>query len=181
MACHGISEAIENLSLSETQTEGLGARPKVSERREEKQSRRRNRKDKRRAGLEDSVHSKPPPMSRVEKLRAERQLCSVVTDTSQGSLVVRSVSLTTEIKNLPDSFFSDNLVGDREAEGSEARDGRDLKKRRRRKQKRKQSSTEEEDKLSSENIEEKLNDKLIDDDPGEEIVTNFGDEQCVVS
>ena len=178
MSCHGISEAIENLSLSES----LGARPKVNEKSKEKQSRRRNRKDRRRAGLEDSANSKPPPMSRVEKLRAERQLCSVVTDTSQGSLAVRSVSLTTEIKNLPDSFFSDNLVGDREAEGSEARDGRDLKKRRRRRQKRKQSSTEDEDKLSSENIEEeKLHDKLIDDDPGEEIVTNFGDEQCVVS
>ena len=30
-------------------------------------------------------------------------------------------------------------------------------------------------------VQEKLNDKLIDDDPGEEIVTKFGDEQCVVS
>ena len=178
MACHGISEAIENLSLSES----LGARPKETERREENQSRRKNRKDRRRAGLEDSDQSKPPPMSRVEKLRAERQRCSVGTESSQGSLGGRSASLTAEIKNLPDSFFSDNLVGNMETERSEARDSRDLKKRRRRRQKRKQSSTEDEDKLSSENIEEeKLHDKLIDDDPGEEIVTNFGDEQCVVS
>ena len=179
MACHGISEAIENLSLSES----LGARPKETERREENQSRRKNRKDRRRAGLEDSDQSKPPPMSRVEKLRAERQRSRVVTE----SPVVRSVALTTEIKNLPDSFFNDNLVvvEDIETEADLVKERRDLKKRRRRRQKRKQSSTEEEDKLSTENIEEDnlnhLNDKLIDDDPGEEIVTNFGDEQCVVS
>ena len=174
MSCHGISEAIENLSLSES----LGARPKVNEKTEEKQSRRRNRKDKRRAGLEDSDNSKPPPMSRVEKLRAERQRCSLVSEPSRRSPGVGSVSLATEIKNLPESFFSDSL----EAERSEASEGKDLKKRRRRRQKRKQSSTEEEDKLCSENIEEeKLNDKLIDDEPGEQIVTNFGDEQCVVS
>ena len=73
-------------------------------------------------------------------------------------------------------------VEDIEAEADLVTERRDLKKRRRRRQKRKQSSTEEEDKLSPENIEEdNLNDKLIDDDPGEEIVTNFGDEQCVVS
>ena len=184
MAYHGISEAIQNLSLTETEAESLGAlgaRPKVREEPgETKQSRKKNRKDRRRAGLEDSDQSKPPPMSRVEKLRAERQGFSVVTE----SPVVSSVSLNTEIKNLPDSFFNDNLVvvEDIETEGDLVKERRDLKKRRRRRQKRKQSSTEEEDKLSPENIEEdNLNDKLIDDDPGEQIVTNFGDQQCVVS
>lgn len=186
MAYHGISEAIQNLSLTDTQAESLGARPKVrQEPGETKQSRKKNRKDRRRAGvLEDSEsQSKPPPMSRVEKLRAERQRSSVVTEPP----VVRSVALTTDIKNLPDSFFNDNLVvvEEIETEADLVKERRDLKKRRRRRQKRKQSSTEEEDKLSTENIEEDnlnhLNDKLIDDDPGEQIITNFGDQQCVVS
>ena len=187
---HGISEAIENLSLTETPGEDLGAlgtlgaRPKVKEEEpgETKQSRRRNRKDRRRAGLGEDQQGKPPPLSRVEKLRAEKLRSSGLS----GSPVVRAVvpPLTTEIKNLPDSFFADSLVEveDIEAEADLVTERRDLKKRRRRRQKRKQSSTEEEDKLSPENIEEeKLDDKLIDDDPGEEIVTNFGDEQCVVS
>ena len=182
MAYQGISEAIENLSLTETQALGpLGARPKVREEQAEtKQSRKKNRKDRRRAGLEDSEQSKPPPLSRVEKLRAERQRSSVGTE----SPVVRSLTLTTEIKNLPDSFFNDNLavVEDIETEGDLVKERRDLKKRRRRRQKRKQSSTEEEDKLSSENIEEEnLHDKLLDDDPDEQIVSNFGDQQSVVS
>ena len=60
---------------------------------------------------------------------------------------------------------------------------KDQKKRRRKKQKRKQTSTEEDEKQGSEreNFEDKLNDKLIDDGPGEEIITHYGDEQCVVS
>ena len=46
-------------------------------------------------------------------------------------------------------------------------------------------STEEDDEKQvseREHIEDDtLNDKLIDDDPGEEIITHYGDEQCVVS
>ena len=82
-------------------------------------------------------------------------------------------------------MYSDKLPEEIEAEfeersKSETKDN--SKKKKKRKQKRKQISTEEEDKQSSEkeNIEEdKLNDKLIDDDVGEEIVTTYGDEQCV--
>ena len=101
-------------------------------------------------------------------------------------MVVRSGALTAEIKNLPDSFFTDNLEVEEDLESKAllVTGTKDLKKRRRRRQKRKQSSTEEEaeEKLSPGNQEEeKLNDKLIDDDPGEQIVTNFGDEKCVVS
>ena len=165
------------------------------------QQRKKNRKDRRRSDLDsggDFAGVKPPQqMSKVERLRAaggsgvqrsnsERKVGPVTPDVS--SLLFKSnssISVNTGIKNLPDSFFSDRLPEEIEEDEIREKSVKDQKKRKRKKQKRKQTSTEEEDEKQAsekENIEEDiLNDKLIDDDPGEEIITHYGDEQCVVS
>ena len=191
--------------------EDLGAVPKMTKTQNsdqtdgnvKKQQKKKNRKDKRRSDTEVSeTSSKASQMSKVEKLRVERGVQRSDSDKRTSSplssqsdiadLLFRTnskvnVSLSMGVKNLPDSFFSDKLpeeLQQEEIEAKEKSEARDHKKRKRRKQKRKQTSTEEEDKQGSEkeNIEEdKLNEKLIDDDIGEEIVTNYGDEQCVVS
>lgn len=166
-----------------------------------KQQRKKNRKDRRRSDLDsggDSAGVKPSQqMSKVERRRAaggsgvqrsnsERKVGPVTPDVS--SLLFKSnssISVNTGIKNLPDSFFSDRLPEEIEEDEIREKSEKDQKKRKRKKQKRKQTSTEEEDEKQAsekENIEEDtLNDKLIDDDPGEEIITHYGDEQCVVS
>ena len=164
-----------------------------------KHQKKKNRKDRRRCDQEDSEASKSQQMSKVEKLRAERGVQRSNSDRKQPSssdndnvaqLLFKSsssISVNTGIKNLPESFFSDKLPEElqEDTEEKEKGDSKENKKRRRRKQKRKQISTEEEDKQSSEKenieVEDKLNDKLIDDDVGEEIVTGYGDDQCVVS
>ena len=208
-ASNTISEGIENLRLSDqvSGTEdishklgavprsGAGARRPEEEQQTRKQQKKKNRKDRRRSDVDSAGDSAASgPMSRLERLRAERrpepaQSPASVPDTVTSLLFQSSssISVNTGIKNLPDSFFSDRLPEElaAEAEEREKVEAKDpQKKRRRRKQKRKQTSTEEEDKQSEEkeNIEQpdKLNEKLIDDDVGEEIVTNYGDEQCVV-
>ena len=166
-----------------------------------KQQRKKNRKDRRRSDIDsgrDSAGEKPSqPMSKVERLRlatgggvqrsnSDRKAAPVNPDVS--SLLFKSnssISVNTGIKNLPESFFSDRLPEEIEEDEIREKSEKDQKKRKRRKQKRKQTSTEEEEDRTvseKENIaEDILNDKLIDDDPGEEIITHFGDEQCVVS
>eukprot|EP00091_Calanus_sinicus_P006249 TRINITY_DN16856_c0_g1_i1.p1 TRINITY_DN16856_c0_g1~~TRINITY_DN16856_c0_g1_i1.p1 ORF type:complete len:202 (-),score=67.73 TRINITY_DN16856_c0_g1_i1:699-1280(-) len=94
----------------------------------------------------------------------------------------KSVSVSTGIRNLPDSFFSDELPEEiKEREGKEKVEAKDNKKRRKGKKRAKQVSTEEEDKKSSdkENTFYEINEKITDDDVGEEIVTTVGDEQTV--
>ena len=166
-----------------------------------KQQRKKNRKDRRRSDVDsggDSAGSKPPQsMSKVEKLRAaggggahsksERRPAPLVT-TDVPSILFKSnssISVNTGIKNLPDSFFSDRLPEEIEEKEIREKSDKDQKKRKRKKPKRKQTSTEEDDEKQvseREHIEDDtLNDKLIDDDPGEEIITHYGDEQCVVS
>ena len=186
MASHGISEGVENLCLNEDQANSLGAVPKdvVTE---AKQNRKKNRKDRRRGQVEGSDDSKPPVRSRVEQLRASRQQQSVNSHKLTGvSGTFPLLNLNTAVKNLPDSFFSDDLPDEIHVEEEvekEKGEGKDFKKKRRRRQKRKQVTVEEEeeDKTVRSVVQENLNDLLVDDDPGEEIVTNFGDEKCVVS
>ena len=165
-----------------------------------KHQRKKNRKDRRRSALDSSGDSAKPPqqMSKVEKLRAagggggaqsnsDKKAAPVTSD--EPSILFKSnssISVNTGIKNLPDSFFSDRLPEEIEEDELREKSERDQKKRKRKKTKRKQTSTEEEDEEKQvseiENIEEdKLNDKLIDDGPGEEIITHYGDEKCVVS
>ena len=136
-------------------------------------------------------------MSKVEKLRAagggggaQGNIDKKAPVTSDMSSILfesnSSISVNTGIKNLPDSFFSDRLPEEIEEDETREKSEKDQKKRKRKKPKRKQTSTEEEEdekQLSErENIgDDKLNDKLIDDGPGEEIITQYGDEQCVVS
>ena len=164
-----------------------------------KQQRKKNRKDRRRPDPDsgcDSGGTKLPQMSKVEKLRLGREGGGGGVQRSNSdrkaappdvtSLLFKSnssISVNTGIKNLPDSFFSDRLPEEIEADEIKDKSEKDQKKRRRKKQKRKQTSTEEDEKQGSEkeNFEDKLNDKLIDDGPGEEIITHYGDEQCVVS
>ena len=208
-ASNTISEGIENLRLSDqvSGTEdishklgavprsGAGARRPEEEQQTRKQQKKKNRKDRRRSDVDSAGDSAASgPISRLERLRAERRPEPVQSAASAPDTVTSllfqsssSISVNTGIKNLPDSFFSDRLPEElaAEAEEREKVEAKDpQKKRRRRKQKRKQTSTEDEDKQSEEkeNIEQpdKLNEKLIDDDVGEEIVTNYGDEQCVV-
>lgn len=166
-----------------------------------KQQRKKNRKDRRRSDHDsggDSAGPKPPQqMSKVEKLRvaggsgvqrsnSERKVDPGPLSPDVSSLLFKSntsISVNTGIKNLPDSFFSDRLPEEIEEDEIREKSEKDQKKRKRKKQKRKQTSTEEEDEKQvseKENTEEDiLNDKLIDDDPGEEIITHYGDEQCV--
>ena len=166
-----------------------------------KQQRKKNRKDRRRSDLDsggDSAGLKPSQsMSKVEKLRAaggggaqsksDRKPAPPVTADVPSILFKSnsSISVSTGIKNLPDSFFSDRLPEEIEEEENREKSDKDQKKRKRKKPKRKQTSTEEDDEKQvseREHIEDDiLNDKLIDDDPGEEIITHYGDEQCVVS
>ena len=186
MASHGISEGVENLCLNEDQANSLGAVPKdvVTE---GKQNRKKNRKDRRRGQVEGS-DSNPPVRSRVEQLRASRQQSTnsqKLTGVS-GTPTFPLLNLNTAVKNLPDSFFSDDLPEEIHVEEEvekEKSEGKDFKKKRRRRQKRKQVTVEEEeeDKTVKSVVQDNLNDLLVDDDPGEEIVTNFGDEKCVVS
>jgi len=161
-----------------------------------KQQRKKNRKDRRRSGNEEEeVLAKP--LSKVEKLRAqgvqrsnsdqvinENRLPSAASD-EVTELIFKSqssINVSTGIRNLPDSFFSDELPEEIKArEEREKLDAKDNKKRRKGKKRAKQASTEEEDKKSSdkENTFYELNEKITDDDVGEEIVTTVGDEQTV--
>ena len=163
-----------------------------------KQQRKKNRKDRRRSGNEEEeVLAKP--LSKVEKLRAqgvqrsnsdqvinENRLPSAASD-EVTELIFKSqssINVSTGIRNLPDSFFSDELPEEIKArEEREKLDAKDNKKRRKGKKRAKQASTEEEDKKSSdkENTFYELNEKITDDDVGEEIVTTVGDQQTVVS
>ena len=184
MACRDISEGVQRICLQDPQAPTLGAIPKVSHKQEEakraetavsdvNKHKKKNRKDRRRCEL-DSADNKPALRSKVQRLRDDRQ--QQVMDGNR-----ELVTINTNVKNLPDSFFSDDLSGEllEEAKGEkEGETRKDFKKRKRRRQKRKQISTETEDENF---VQDKLNDKLIEDDPGEEIVTNFGDAKCVVS
>eukprot|EP00090_Calanus_glacialis_P015757 TRINITY_DN24832_c0_g1_i2.p1 TRINITY_DN24832_c0_g1~~TRINITY_DN24832_c0_g1_i2.p1 ORF type:complete len:434 (-),score=139.61 TRINITY_DN24832_c0_g1_i2:119-1420(-) len=160
-----------------------------------RQQKKKNRKDRRRPGNEEE-EAVAKPMSKVEKLRAqgvtrsnsdqaiENRLPSA-SSAEVTELIFQSqssISVSTGIRNLPDSFFSDELPEEiKEREGKEKVEAKDNKKRRKGKKRAKQVSTEEEDKKSSdkENTFYEINEKITDDDVGEEIVTTVGDEQTV--
>jgi len=161
-----------------------------------KQGRKKNRKDRRRPGNEEE-EIPPKQMSKVEKLRAEGLAKSVSDKTRVESrlpsattaevteLIFQnqsSVSVNTGIRNLPDSFFSDQLPEEiKSREEKEKIEGKDNKRKRKGKKRTKQVTIEEEEKKSSdkENSFFDINEKLTDDDIGEEIVTSVGDEQTV--
>jgi len=164
-----------------------------------RQQRKKNRKDRRRSGTEDE-DSIVKPMSKVEKLRAQGVQRSnsdqaVVTEDRQTydsadevtELIFKSqssVHVNTGIRNLPDSFFSDQLPEEiKVKEEKDKIEAKDNKKKRKGRKRGKQVSAEEEDKKSSdkENKYYELNEKLTDDDVGKDIVTTVGDEQTVVS
>eukprot|EP00092_Neocalanus_flemingeri_P005600 GFUD01006032.1.p1 GENE.GFUD01006032.1~~GFUD01006032.1.p1 ORF type:complete len:454 (+),score=151.55 GFUD01006032.1:62-1363(+) len=161
-----------------------------------RQQRKKNRKDRRRSGNEEE-ETLAKPMSKVEKLRAqgvqrsnsdqaiiENRLPSASSD-EVTELIFKSqssINVSTGIRNLPESFFSDELPEEVKArEEREKLDAKDNKKKRKGKKRAKQASTEEEDKKSSdkENTFYELNEKITDEDVGEEIVTTVGDEQTV--
>ena len=161
-----------------------------------KQQRKKNRKDRRRPGNEDEEI--PKQMSKVEKLRAEGlSKCSSdktrletrlpsATTAEVTELIFQnqsSVNVNTGIRNLPDSFFSDHLPEEIKSAGEkEKNEGKDNKRKRKGKKRTKQVTLEEEEKKSSdkENNFFELNEKITDDDIGEDIVTSVGDEQTVV-
>jgi len=160
-----------------------------------RQQKKKNRKDRRRPGNEEE-EAVAKPMSKVEKLRAQgvtrsnsdQAIESRLPSASSAEVTElifqsqNSISVSTGIRNLPDSFFSDELPEEvKEREGKEKVEAKDNKKRRKGKKRAKQVSTEEEDKKSSdkENTFYEINEKITDDDVGEEIVTTVGDEQTV--
>ena len=163
-----------------------------------RQQRRKNRKDRRRTGTEEDDGA-AKPMSKVEKLRAqgvtrsnsdqtlfENRLPASSEDVSE--LIFKSqssINVHTGIRNLPDSFFSDELPEEIKAreEKEKVESKENNKKKRKGKKRAKQASTEEEDKKSSdkENTFYEINEKILDNEIGEEIVTTVGDEQTVVS
>jgi len=161
-----------------------------------RQQRKKNRKDRRRPGNEEEELA-PKQMSKVEKLRAEGLASSPSDKTRLESrlppptavevteLIFQnqsSVNVSTGIRNLPDSFFSDELPEEIQSrEEKEKIDGKDNKRKRKGKRRAKQISTEEEEKKGSdkENSFYEINEKITDDDIGEEIVTTVGDEQTV--
>jgi len=170
--------------------------PQTGQRR---QTKRRNRKDRRRPTLdgEDSPETKPV-VSRVSKLRAAAEGTKGVqrssSDVGFGDVSVSeasseiteqifksqsSINIATGVRNLPDSFFNDELPDDTPVK----KEGKGDKRRRKgKKRPNKQASTEEDDKKGSsdkENNVDDLKDKLFDDDIGEDIVTNVGDEHAV--
>jgi len=161
-----------------------------------RQQRKKNRKDRRRPGNDDD-EPVTKPMSKVEKLRAQgvqknisdqvvlENRVPAATSDEVTELIFKSqssINVNTGIRNLPESFFSDELPEEMKTrEEKEKGETKDNKKKRKGKKRAKQASTEEEDKKSSdkENTFYELNEKITDDDVGEEIVTTVGDEQTV--
>merc|ERR1711892_1620504 len=159
------------------------------------QQRKKNRKDRRRPGNEEG-EAVAKPMSKVEKLRAEGLAKSSSEQSDFDSrlpaasaeevteLIFQSqssVSVSTGIRNLPESFFSDELPEEiKSREEKEKVDAKENKRKRKGKKRAKQVSTEEDDKKSSdkENSFYEISEKITDDDIGE-IVTTVGDEQTV--
>lgn len=114
--------------------------------------RRRNRKDRRR-GVEGEEELPPKPLTKVEKLRAQgvsrsSSLREPVTgaETAEAAEAAAtllfksqsSVSIATGVKNLPDSFFSEDLP-----EEIEEREGKEEKGKRRKAKKRSKAPSEE--------------------------------------
>jgi hypothetical protein len=99
------------------------------------------------------------------------------------SFISSPSSLSTGVKNLPDSFFSDELPEEIQArEAKEAAERKEAAKRKRKGKKRKDEEKKESNKENeAEKGEEKEAEEAEEEDEGEQIITTVGDEQTVVS